>query len=151
MPAAHVKRRGNVAWVVIEEPEMGLHPSAISIVLLLVLELLWRGYKVCLSTHSPHVLDVVWALRHLRKHRADPDDLLGVFSVKKTEAMRRVAKDALGRSARVFYFDPSGKTRDISELDPGSADATEAGWGGLSEFSGRVADVVAKAVNGSRA
>ncbi|MBM4084287.1 MAG: ATP-binding protein, partial [Planctomycetes bacterium] len=36
MPSARVKRRENLNWVVIEELEMGLHPSAISVVLLLV-------------------------------------------------------------------------------------------------------------------
>jgi len=33
---------------------------------------------------------------------------------------------------------------DISGLDPTSESKEEAGWGGLTEFSGRVGDVVAK-------
>lgn len=149
MPPAKVKRRGEVRWVVIEEPEMGLHPNAISVVLLLVLELLWRGYKVCLSTHSPHVLDVVWALRTIRQHGADPLRLLEVFEVKKTEPMKQVAAEVLKKEARVFYFDRDGNTREISNLDPGSEHASEAGWGGLTDFSGRVADVIASVVNSS--
>jgi len=147
LPAAKVQRRGDIKWVVIEELEMGLHPYAISIVLLLVMELLWRGYRVCLSTHSPHVLDVVWALRIIRHHRADPARLLDVFSAKKTSPMKTVAKAALSTEPKVYYFDRNGRTRDISSLDPGADDALEAGWGGLSEFSGRVADVVANVVN----
>lgn len=149
MPSAGVKRRENLNWVVIEELEMGLHPHAISVVLLLVMELLWRGYRVCLPTHSPHVLDVVWALRTIRQHNAEPGRLLDVFDVRKTEPMRRVATDVLRKEARVYYFDPGGRTRDISKLDPSSEDGREAGWGGLSEFSGRVADVVAGVVNSS--
>jgi hypothetical protein len=39
-------------------------------VLLLLLELLARGYRVCISAHSPHVLDVVWALKAILKHQA---------------------------------------------------------------------------------
>ena len=46
MPPTRVARRGALKWVVIEELEMGLHPRAISVVLLLVLELLARGYRV---------------------------------------------------------------------------------------------------------
>ena len=45
---------------------MGLHPRAVSGVLLMVLELLRRGYRVCLSTHSTQVLEFAWALRHLQ-------------------------------------------------------------------------------------
>jgi len=147
MPSARVKRRADINWVVIEELEMGLHPNAISVVLLLVLELLWRGYRVCLSTHSPHVLDVVWALRTIQQHQAEPNHLLDVFGVKKTDPMKAVAQEAIHRTARVYYFDRDGRTRDISNLDPGSQDQREAGWGGLSEFSGRVNDVVATVVN----
>lgn len=147
MPPAKVKRRGDIQWVIIEELEMGLHPSAISVVLLLVLELLWRGYRVCVSTHSPHVLDVVWALHKMREHNADPNDLLDLFDLTKREPMRRVAQAALQKQARVYYFDRNGHTRDISGLDPGSDRDEESGWGGLSEFSGRVNDMVARVVN----
>ncbi len=149
MPGAKTPRRGDIRWVVIEEMEMGLHPCAISVVLLLVLELLWRGYRVCLSTHSPHVLDVVWALRVIKERGADPNRLLEVFDVKKTDPMKNVASAVIKKSAKVYYFDPNGQTQDISNLDPGSQDAQEAGWGGLSGFSGRVADIVADVVNAS--
>jgi hypothetical protein len=148
LPAARAARRGDVKWVIIEELEMGLHPNAISVVLLLVMELLWRGYRVCLSTHSPHVLDVVWAIRMIRQHQGEPSRLLDVFNVRKTDQMKAVAADVLKKDACVYYFDQKGLTRDISNLDPGSDDALEAGWGGLSGFSGRVADVVASVVNG---
>ena len=149
LPGAKTKRRDVLEWVVIEAPEMGLHPSAISVVLLLMMELLWRGYRVCLSTHSPHVLDVVWALRIIQQHGRDPGRLLDVFEVRKTDPMKDVAATALRKEAKVYYFDRDGSTRDISNLDPGSGNALEAGWGGLSEFSGRVADVVAATVNAS--
>jgi len=82
LPPAKVNRRAEIKWVIIEEPEMGLHPNAISVVLLLVLELLWRGYRVCLSSHSPHVLDVVWALRIIAEHGADANRLLEVFDAR---------------------------------------------------------------------
>jgi hypothetical protein len=150
MPGARVKRRNDIEWVIIEELEMGLHPSAISVVLLLVVELLWRGYRVCLSTHSPHVLDVVWALRTIQEHRADPNRLLDVFDVRKTGPMESVAAVVNKKEARVYYFDRDGQAKDISNLNPGSENSVEAGWGGLSEFSGRVNDVVANVINQNR-
>jgi hypothetical protein len=133
-------------WVVIEELEMGLHPKAISAILLAVLDLLYRGYRVCLSTHSPHVLDLVWALRVFRDHRAGPGHVLDLFGSRHTSAMMKVAESALAKEASVFYFAPDGIARDISALDPGSASTVEAGWGGLTEFSGRVSDEVARVV-----
>jgi len=61
-----------------------------------------------------------------------------------------MAERVLEKEARVYYFDPqSGRTREISNLDPGSDDLAEAGWGGLAEFSGHVSDVVAEVVAGS--
>jgi hypothetical protein len=134
-------------WVVIEEPEMGLHTQAIGTVLLMILGLLEFGYKVCISTHSPYVLDVVWALRTIKEHKA-PIDLVGeIFDAPKDPRMHEVGESILTKSTKVYYFDrDNGQTKDISDLDPGADDRVEAGWGGLSEFSGRVADVVAKAV-----
>lgn len=37
---------------------------------LLVPDLLWRGYRVVLSTHSAHVLTAIWMLRRLQEHAA---------------------------------------------------------------------------------
>ena len=148
LPPTKVPRRQEVEWVVIEEPEAGLHPNAISAVLLLILDLLARGYRVCLSTHSPHVLDVVWALRVIRQYQAPSIKILDLFNTRKTDPMKEMADAVFRKIARVYYFDQkTGRSHDISGLDPGSEEASEAGWGGLSEFSGHVADVVAKVVN----
>ena len=151
LPPSKAKRRGDIRWVVVEEIEMGLHPNAISVTLLLVLDLLARGYRVCLSTHSPHVLDVVWGLQSLRQYGASPKEVIKMFDVKASPALVETAKKSLHKTSKVYYFDPaSGETKDISELDPGAENQQESGWGGLTEFSGRVADVVAGVVsNGS--
>lgn len=146
MPAGRVSRRDTVEWVIVEEPEMALHPSAISVVLLLLTELLHRGYRVCVSTHSPHVLDMVWALRILQERRADPEDILQIFGVRTTEAMKQVAHSVLNKKLQVFYFGRDGMAYDISALDPGSEREHEADWGGLTEFSSRVNDIVARIV-----
>ena len=143
---AGASRRQGIRWVVIEELEMGLHPQAISVVLLMLFELVARGYRVCISTHSPQVLDAVWALRHLKENHAPPEALLDIFDAPKTSGMINMAKRVMGRSAKVHYFDRSGQTRNISTLDPASEEIGESGWGGLSEFSGRANTAVARAV-----
>jgi len=147
MPSTKVSTRDDIRWVVLEELEMGLHPRAIGVVLLLVLELLARGYRVCLSTHSPQVLDAVWALKHLKANGADAQAILGVFEAENSQPMRKLADTAMEKTLKVFYFDrETGKTRDISELDPSAEEEGESGWGGLSEFSGRANKAVARSV-----
>jgi hypothetical protein len=143
-------RRKGLDWAVIEELEMGLHPRAIAIVMLMVFELMARGYRVCISTHSPQVLDAVWALQRLRDHGATPTDLLGVFDVEPTQGMLELAGKVMKRQVKVYYFDrKGGTTRDISKLDPNAGEQSESGWGGLAEFSGRANDAVARAVANS--
>ena len=150
LPPRSVTRREEIEWVVIEELEMGLHPKAISAVMLLVLELLSRDYRVCISTHSPHVLDVVWALNVFKQHGGSPKKFLDIFEAEPTQNMRSMVENVLKKEARVYYFDPtSGKAHDISNLDPGAETSAESGWGGLAEFSGRVANVVADVVGTS--
>jgi len=149
--AGGAKRRKGLRWVVIEELEMGLHPRAIAVVILMVFELMSRGYRVCLSTHSPQVLDALWALKHLKESGATPEALLGVFDAPTTQPMRKIAESVLKKTVRIYYFDrKTGGTRDISNLDVASAEEAESGWGGLSEFSGRANEAVARAVAKAR-
>ena len=88
MPSAAVARRGQFKWVVLEEPEMGLHPRAITVLLLMVLDLVNRGYRVCLSTHSTQVLETVWACNTLRRTRRDIA-LLKMFGAGDTTPVRK--------------------------------------------------------------
>src|SRR5712692_11180651 len=145
MPPTKVSTRDDIKWVVLEELEMGLHPRAIAVVLLLVLELVHRGYRVCLSTHSPQVLEAVWALKHLKANHADADSFLDIFEAEKTQAMQKLANTVMEKTLKVFYFNrETGETSDISELDPSAEEEGRSGWGGLSEFSGRANRAVAR-------
>jgi hypothetical protein len=150
MPPTKVATRDDIKWVVLEELEMGLHPRAIAVVLLLVFELVYRGYRVCLSTHSPQVLDAVWAVKHLKESGADANDLLEIFEARRTQAMQQLANAVLQKDIKVFYFDrETGIASDKSDLDPLAEEEGKSGWGGLSEFSGRANRVVARvAANG---
>lgn len=146
-------KQPEIDWVIIEEPEMGLHPQALTVFLLLVLDLLWRGYRVALSTHSAHVLTAVWMLRRLQEHKARWQLVCQGFDVKQTKSTRKVAETALEKSYRVHLlaFDGNGKVQahDISRLDPDSDEEGEAGWGGLTGFSSRFGEAVRSAVNES--
>jgi hypothetical protein len=154
LPAGGMPKRSETEWVIIEEPEMGLHPKAIMSLMLLALDLLSRGYRVVISTHSPLVLDVVWALRVMKEHRAGWQPVLKLFGIEGvTKATARgeveMAERALAKQYNVHLLDFEGrrvKAVDISPLDPGSEDPNIAGWGGLTRFSGRIGEVVAEVV-----
>jgi len=147
MPPSAVAKRNKLDWVVIEEMEMGLHPKAISTVLLLVLDLLSRGYRVCLSTHSPHVLDLVWALQFMKSREGTNKDVFNIFNIKSDASTKSLAEAALKKEMNVYYFGRDGEVRDISGLDPGAESDIESGWGGLTEFSGHVGNIVASVAN----
>jgi hypothetical protein len=151
LPERNRKKLPGVNWVVIEEPEMGLHPQAVTVVALLVLDLLWRGYRVVLSTHSPHLLTAVWMLQRLKESHARWQLLCEGLGIEAEQSMKSVAKSALSKDYKVHLL-AFGKGRkvtsqDISRLDPGSEDEGEAGWGGLTGFSSRFGAAVRRAVN----
>ncbi|WGG48478.1 AAA family ATPase [Rugamonas sp. DEMB1] len=153
LPSTQQRKRAETDWVVLEEPEMGLHPQAITAAMLLVLDLLWRGYKVVISSHSPHVLTMLWMMRQLKKYNARPELVCNAFDVTASIAMKNVAKEAITKDYRAYLMEFDGKRKvnsvDISELDPSSDDERISGWGGLTEFSSRFGDAVRNAVNES--
>ena len=152
LPRTKQRKHKTTDWIVIEEPEMGLHPKAITAVLLLVLELLWRGYRVVLSTHSPHVLTMVWMMQRLKEVQADYRLVCKAFGAD-PGPMMEVAKAALTKTYRVHLlaFDESGKvsSTNISSLDPFDDDERVAEWGGLTQYSSAFAEAVSSAVNAS--
>jgi hypothetical protein len=150
LPERSQTKEPDIEWVIIEEPEMGLHPEALNAVMALVLDLLWRGYRVVLSTHSPFVLDVIFAIQSLRGTKQGPRRLREAFGLPST-ADTRFITEALEKSMRTYFlgFDRHlrVRSRDISSLDPGSEDLATAEWGGLTGFSGRFGKAIAAAMN----
>jgi hypothetical protein len=136
-----------VDWVVIEESETGLHPKGIQAVLLLVLELLRRGYRVVMSTHSPVVLEMIWALQAFKKLHADEANVRKLFDLPALPYTKELANTALAKDYRVYYFDGNGRSHDISQLDPTAEHIDEAEWGGLAGFASKVNAGIAQAVN----
>jgi len=146
MPPAKISRRDKIDLVIIEEMEMGLHPKAVSTLLMLVLELLSRGYRVCLSTHSQQIIDLVWAWQALKATRgSSPESLLDILGAPRSQPIRSVAKAVFAKPIRVYYFERGAEVREISRLDPDSDTGAEASWGGLLEFSGKANQAVADA------
>lgn len=137
----------SVEWVVLEEPEMGLHPRGIEVAMLLALELVRRGAKLVLSTHSPIVLETIWAIQRLAENKAAPRHVLEVFGVEGRRDLLPLARRALAARFRVFALDyrrGAVESQDISDLDPASPKHAEAFWGGLTELSSRVSDIVTR-------
>ncbi len=154
MPSSRTTKRDNIDIVVIEEAEMGLHPKAISSLVFLFLELIFRGYKVILSTHSPVILDVIWAILEIKDNNADPRLLMELFDLPKDTGIKELCEVIIkNKNFKSYYFDKGsdGKVivKDISTLDPGAEDPNIAGWGGLTEFSGKAGTIVSKAVSGA--
>lgn len=150
-PGTRTRKHPTIDWVIIEEPEMGLHPKALTVFLLLVLDLLWRGYRVALSTHSPHVLTAIWMLQRMKQCNARWQLLCDAFNVAPSPHLRKVAESALEKTYKVYFleFEDDGKVtaKDISNLNPEAGDEGESGWGGLTGFSSCFGDAVRRAVN----
>jgi energy-coupling factor transporter ATP-binding protein EcfA2 len=146
-PPSKVSRKDDFKMVVIEEPEMGLHPQAIKSVILQIIDLLSRDYKVIVSTHSPVLLEFAWAFNFLKKSKVN-DALFDLFDLAKTAGTKRLFEGIItNKKINTYYFDRVNEkviSKDISSLDAGSEDNAIAGWGGLSAFAGKATDVVSK-------
>jgi predicted ATPase len=149
-PPSSVPRKGEYKYVVIEEPEMGLHPQAIKSVILQVIDLISRDYKVIISTHSPVLLEFAWAFNFLKKSNAPDEVLFKLFEIHKTAGTKRLFEGIVTKKQiRTFYFDRVGErvvTKDISTLDAGSHDPFIANWGGLTDFASKAGEVVSNLI-----
>jgi energy-coupling factor transporter ATP-binding protein EcfA2 len=149
-PSGNVSKKDDIKYVVVEEPEMGLHPQAIKAVILQIIDLMSRGYKVIVSTHSPVLLEFAWAFNTLKKNNANSDDLYELFELNKNIVTAKLFKSLLQEKQISTYFfdqvDHQVIVKDISSLDAGSADPSVAQWGGLSSFSAKAAEIITNSV-----
>ena len=147
LPSAAIGKDQKIKQVIIEEPEMGLHPRAIRSLMYVVMELVYRGYSVVLSTHSPAILEIAWALSLIKEGPDPVSAFCKLFGETKKKSMEDMAVTVLKKSIHVHYFKPGddGKARtvDISEMDPGGM-KDEADWGGLTEQSSLIGAIVAE-------
>lgn len=149
-PSSKVSKRDEINYVVIEEPEMGLHPQAIESVILQIIDLLSRNYKVIISTHSPVLLEFAWAFNMLKAAKASNDTLFEVFDIRKTAATKRLFENILSsKNIKTYYFDRQKEkviSKDISSLDAGSEDTDISEWGGLTSFTSRASEIISQII-----
>ncbi len=151
MPSGSTAKRSGVNFAIIEEPEMGLHPKAIEGVIIITLDLLRRGYKVLISTHSPQILELIWFIQEIKKikfqeRKEKIKAFRSLFQIKSSN-LDKIWESSLKKSYKIFYFQPGSKSEiqiqdisnlssnlDISEIEP---------WGGLLSFPDRVNNTIA--------
>jgi hypothetical protein len=147
LPVGRKKRRDNIDWIIVEEPELGLHPDGIVSVISLLLEAARRGYKLVLSTHSSVVLEVLWVMNRLRGKTDAPRRLLKMLGQPAdSRTGHQFARDILSLSTSITYFrhqQGGVESVDITGLDP-NGDGVEADWGGLIRYSSRSAEVLSE-------
>ncbi len=150
-PPSKVVKREKYKYVVLEEPEMGLHPKAILSVLLQVIELIQCGYKVIISTHSTILLEFAWAFNTLKavSEKFGNKPLYEIFKINENSSVANMMDGLFeNKTIKTYYFKHSEGNKvismDISDLDPSGIDVEMSEWGGLSEFSSHVSDVVSK-------
>jgi len=151
MPPAKVKTKNEVKVVIIEEPEMGLHPKAIQALLVAFLELLDRGYKVIISTHSPVLLELLWAIKYIKLYNSNSNDLFELFSMQKSASVKTTFENIIKHKKFATYFFEQQKSgvfvKDISSLDASSEDLAISNWGGLTDFASKAGEIVSKLVS----
>jgi len=148
-PPSKVIKREKYKYVVIEEPEMGLHPKAIISVILQILELIQiGGYKVIISTHSPVFLEFAWAFNSIKVSNRRNKALFELFNIPETSPMRSMLRGVFEKTINTYYFrrETGGKvvSINISSLDAGSTNEMIAEWGGLASFATKSSEIVSK-------
>ena len=129
---------------------MGLHPKAISSLLLIFLELLRRGYKVIVSTHSAQILELIWAIQLIAKSKSAPARLRQLLDLRPNAFSYDLTETIIDKKTfKTYYFsrqDNVVDVKDISTLDAEDPDEAVSDWGGLTLFSTKTADIVTEAV-----
>lgn len=150
-PPTQVVNREDYEWVIIEEPEMGLHPQAIQSVLLEIIELIKNGYKVIVSTHSTTFPEFVWAFNNLQNLPEEDfkTAMSEIFGISMHSTAANLFDNLKGKNIKTFYSGKQTNSQgvtfaDISTLDALSNDADVAEWGGLSSFASKSSEIVSR-------
>lgn len=151
-PVQNVVNPKQYEYVIIEEPEMGLHPQAIQTIILQLIEFIHNGYKVIVSTHSPVLLEFVWAYNELKTLPVDCrlKAISELFLLPSKSTVREIFSDVFDKDIKTYFFsrkDERVESTDISSLDVNSTDPDVFEWGGLTRFSSHVNEIVAKYVS----
>lgn len=85
-------------WLIIDEPEMNLHPAAQVRIIEFLVMLVNAGLHVLITTHSPYIVDHLANLMQGAKHD-DPESIKELFYLEKTESF--IAQEKVG----VYLFE----------------------------------------------
>lgn len=148
-PVIKTINRKQYKYVIIEEPEMGLHPKAIQAVIVQMLEFINAGYKVIVSTHSSVLLEFAWAFKMIQRLPEDArvEALCELFGVSLNSNVTKIFQGVGNKDLKTYFFShkiKGVKSSDISSLDVMSENVDESEWGGLSQFATKASDVVSK-------
>ena len=148
-PVIKTINRKQYKYVIIEEPEMGLHPKAIQAVIVQMLEFINAGYKVIVSTHSSVLLEFAWAFKMIQRlpENVRVEALCELFDVSPSTNVTKIFQGVENKDLKTYYFSHKAKgvrSSDISSLDVMSGNVDESEWGGLSQFATKASDVVSK-------
>lgn len=150
-PMSPVVNRTDYQWVIVEEPEMGLHPRAILSVLLEILELMNNGYKMVVSTHSTTFLEFVWTFNNLLSLPAErfKTAMCELFDVHENSQVATLFAAVKEARIKTYFSGEKDATQqvnyvDISNLNAFDEDKSVSEWGGLTSFAGRASEIVSK-------
>ncbi len=147
LPSGRVEKVKDIDIVIIEEPEMGLHPKALESFMLTILDLLRRGYKVFLSTHSAVLLDLIWTIKAIKQNKNKAKEYFKALFNIKQPYFDNAFESAVEKTYKIFYFKPetdnSVSIKDISDLD-NFENEDIADWGGFLSFNTRANEIVAE-------
>lgn len=149
-----VMNKDQYECVIIEEPEMGLHPQAIMSVLLEILQLVQMGKKVIVSTHSTVPLEFVWAFNILKKSPKSKKEAAAAL-MKLFDGSAEgpgMLSGIFGKDIRTYAFvrndDEKVTSFDITSLDAFDENKEVCEWGGLSSFATRASELVSEYCDG---
>jgi len=121
----YVARPGDL--LVIDEPEMNLHPEAQAMIIELLAIIVNSGIRIIVTTHSPYIVDhLVNIMEGAKKER--PDEAAEKFYLKTSEAF--ISKDKVS----VYLFEDSTAKNVLSE--EGMID-----WGTFGDVSEKVSRI----------
>ena len=150
-PKSQFINNSQYKYVIIEEPEMGLHPRAILSVMLQIIELMHKGYKVILSTHSTLPLEFAWAFNMLKPENSKfgISPLLKLFGMEGCKSSDKgIFSNIWDKEIKTYLFSYKGEkveTSDISSLDASSENSDISEWGGLSSFASKASEIMLQA------
>lgn len=136
-------------FLIIEEPEINLHPNAIKTIMTLLMYIVRGKHKVVITTHSPYILELIqFFTLAAEKYKAERKKgkrprsvsncvakFLGLHGIRN---MKIADFLPINKTIKVHFFDRSDnsltRVKDISNLSEDDK------WGGLSSFTADVAD-----------